>query len=70
MAGLVIGLVGCGPPTDNVVVDQNGTSIRISDIEPIATSDTLTTDQKREALRQLGLSDALIDVILTVMGGA
>ena len=70
LAGLLIGLVGCGPPVENVVVDQNGNSIRISDIGPIATSTELTTDQKREALRALGLQDALIDVVLTVMGGA
>jgi hypothetical protein len=69
LAGLLIGQVGCGPPTANVVVDENGNSIRLSDVGPIASSTTLTTDEKRAELSALGLSDSLIDVVLTVLGG-
>jgi len=68
LAGLLVGLIGCGPPTENVVVDQNGNSIRLTDVKPIVTGN-LTDDEKREALRQMGLSDALIDVVLA-LGGA
>ena len=66
LAGLFVGLVGCGPPTENVVADQNGTSIRASDIGLIMTNDKFTDEQKRDSLKTLGLSDTLIDVIMSL----
>lgn len=56
-AGMFWPVGGCAPPTQNVLVDANGNPIRLRSILAIVRDPTLTSDQKRQALRDLGITD-------------
>jgi len=59
--GLFAVLAGGCPPTENVLTnDANGSSIRLSEIDAITTDENLTDEQKRESLRNLGITDATL----------
>ncbi|HSW45049.1 MAG TPA: hypothetical protein VLM89_05715 [Phycisphaerae bacterium] len=66
LAGLLaLGFTGCGPPVANVLVGANGESIRLSTVDAIYLNPELTPEEKRQALRDLGITDeSLIDVLL------
>lgn len=66
LAGLLTaGLVGCPEPPFNILVDSNGNPIRIDQITTITSDTTTTTAEKRQALRDLGITDeSLIDILL------
>jgi len=62
-------LVSCGAPpqTDfpNALTNQNGEVIFFDDVGAILSNSDLSDDQKRQALRDLGLEDErLIDALL------
>ena len=59
-------LVGaCGPPTENVLSDATGQSIRLEGIDRILSNNNLTEEEKREQLRGLGITDEdLIDALI------
>ena len=63
---VVLGLAGCGVvPTENVVVDCSGVAVRLSDIATIKANTALTDEQKRQALRDMCITDeAVITVLL------
>jgi len=61
----VLGTPGCGPPTENALLDANGTPIRLTAISRITDDDELTDSEKREKLRELGIqNEALIELLL------
>ncbi len=67
-AGLVLCLAGflpgCHPPAQNVIVGANG-PIRLEAITRILDDPDLTEDEKRQDLRDLGITDEeLIDVLI------
>ena len=60
---------GCGtavaPEFENCITNQNGDCILFDDVEAVLEDDELSEDEKREALRELGLEDEeLIDALL------
>jgi hypothetical protein len=56
---------GCAAPYPNALRDGSGNEIRFSEISPILYSTDLTEDQKKEALRNLGITDEeLINLLL------
>jgi len=56
---------GCAATYPNVLRDGSGNEIRFSEISPILYSTSLTEDQKKEALRNLGITDEeLINLLL------
>lgn len=70
-AVLLAGLAGCGSgaPTTftNQLLDTEGQSIVLDDIETIVNDTDLTDDEKRTQLRELGIEDEeLIDALLTL----
>jgi hypothetical protein len=67
LAGLAaVAMMGCQPPLPDVLVDENGNTIRLSSITPVLANDDLSDDQKRQALRDLGITDEeLIDALLS-----
>jgi hypothetical protein len=63
-AGLVV-LNGCAPPFDDVLVNDDGEQIRVEGVGKILDDDTLTEEEKRDALERYGITDeALIDALL------
>ena len=73
IAGIVLlaGLAGCGSgvPTTftNQLLDTEGQSIYMDDIEAIVSNPDLNDDEKRTQLRELGIEDEeLIDILLTL----
>jgi|GEM_PF-1209397 len=63
--GLFALLAGGCPPTENVVTDPSGQSIRLTSIDRIVTNPDLSEEQKRQGLRDLGITDEeLIDFLL------
>lgn len=66
LAGILsAGLFGCPEPIFNILVDSSGNPIRIDQITAITSSTTTTTAEKRQALRDLGISnESLIDILL------
>lgn len=68
LAGLAVGVAGlvsgCQPPLQNVIVGVNG-PVRLDAVMQILEDDDLTEDQKRQELRNLGITDEdLIDVLI------
>lgn len=64
-----LGTPGCGPPTENVLADANGNSIRLTAIARITADEELTDSEKRERLRELGIQDeALIELLMAQPG--
>lgn len=65
-SGLLVAAAGaCGPPTENVLSDAEGQSIRLEGIDRILENDNLTEEEKRERLRGLGITDErLIDALI------
>ncbi|HOB76307.1 MAG TPA: hypothetical protein PKG54_17490 [Phycisphaerae bacterium] len=68
LAGLALCLAGwvpgCQPPAHNVIMGVNG-PIRLEAITRILDNPELTEDQKRQELRNLGITDEdLIDVLI------
>jgi len=64
-----LGTLGCGRPTENVLADVSGNSIRLSAITRITADEELTDSQKRERLRDLGIQDeALIELLISEPG--
>jgi hypothetical protein len=62
LAALLTG--GC-PPTENVLTDPAGQSIRLTAIDRITSDPDLTEEQKRQGLRALGVTDQLlIDLLI------
>lgn len=75
IAGLVLGLfvipTGCGvltyrkPDFANAETGDNGQIYVLDDLRDIANDEDLTTEEKRDAFRALGIEDAdLIEVLL------
>jgi len=69
--GCITVFAGCGrpPSTDfpNRLVGADGQEITLDDITAITDDPDLSTDEKRQALRDLGIEDEqLIDVFLTL----
>jgi len=63
--GLFSVLAGGCPPTENVLIDPSGQSIRLSTIDEIVSSTALSEQEKRQGLRNLGITDEqLIDLLL------
>jgi hypothetical protein len=57
--------MACQPPYNFVVIGADGQTIRQSSINAIVQDSTLTDDQKRQALRDLGITDEnLIDFLV------
>jgi len=70
-AVLLAGLAGCGSgaPTTfpHQLVGANGQPIVLDDVESIVNDTSLSEDEKREQLRELGIEDEeLIDALLTL----
>jgi hypothetical protein len=62
---LALGWIGCGPPTENVLIGADGTSIRLTQIIAIRDNTEMSDSEKRQALLDLGITDeALIDIFL------
>ncbi len=54
-------LAGCGAvPTENVVTGPDGEALRVDAITTILSSTNLSDAQKRQGLRDLGLTDELL----------
>ena len=69
-AGLLALATGGCPPTENVVTDANGQSIRLTAIDRIVTNEDATDEQKRQGLRDLGITDeALIELLVRERSG-
>ncbi len=65
VAAAIAWFAGCAAPYPNALRDDSGNEIRFSEISPILFSTTLTEDQKKEALRNLGITDEeLINLLL------
>jgi len=61
--------LGCQPPYSFVITGADDAAIRQSAIDSIVQDTTLTDDQKRQALRDLGITDEnLIDVLIQSSG--
>ena len=57
--------LACQPPYNYVLIGSNGQPIRQSQIDSIVQDSTMTTEQKRQALIDLGITDeGLINVLL------
>ncbi len=66
-AGLALLAAGwsCQPSYPNAVRDENGQPVRRVEINDILNDTTLSDDQKRQALADLGITDpALIDLLI------
>ena len=62
---LALAAAGCEAPVPNALVDGNGSQIRLSAITAILGDADLNEEQKRQALRDLGISDeSLIDALI------
>lgn len=62
---LALGVIGCGPPTENVLVGADGTAIRLAQITEIKDNANMTDEEKWQAVRDLGITDEnLIDILL------
>jgi hypothetical protein len=61
LVGLIISadLACCTPPYRYVLVDEEGEQVRVVMIRKIITDEDLTDDEKRELLRDVGLTDEL-----------
>jgi hypothetical protein len=57
---------GCTPRPQDVLKDANGNDIRMSAIDAILMDTMLTDEEKRQALRDLGITDEqLIDALVS-----
>jgi hypothetical protein len=65
-AGAILGFAGCNPPpTENVIVDCNGQSVRLTTIDSIKNDSELTDAEKRQKLIDMCITDeAVLDVLL------
>ncbi len=52
-----LGSAGCTPTYPNAVVNSSGIPVRLSDITAITSREDLNEDQKKQALRGLGITD-------------
>jgi len=69
VALLVLAAGGC-PPTENVVSNAQGQSIRLTAIDRIVQNNDLSEEQKRQGLRDLGITDdELIELLLRGTAG-
>ncbi|NLX13416.1 MAG: hypothetical protein GXY44_07160 [Phycisphaerales bacterium] len=60
----------CQPPYRYVLRDADGQSIEITAVAEIASDPDLSQDEKRDALRDMGIEDELlIDLLLRDLGG-
>ena len=67
LAGVALFVLAAGgcPPIENVLSNAEGQSIRLSAIDDIVQNRNLTEEQKRQGLRDLGITDdALIELLL------
>lgn len=69
LAGVGLALGGCGTSITtgfaNQVVDADGQPLVLDDLETIANDPNLSEEQKRQAMRDLGIEDEeLIDALL------
>lgn len=62
----LLAMAGCNPaPTENVIVDCNGQSVRLTTIDSIKNDSGLTDPEKRQKLIDMCITDeAVIDVLL------
>ncbi len=72
LAGVIlagcVGLCGCQPPFNDVLEGANGVQIRLTAVDKILNNPDLTEEEKRQALRDLGITDEdLIDALLNPM---
>ena len=59
------GMPACTGDFSNVLTNANGDAIRLEAIESIVQDSELTTEEKREALRDLGITDEdYIDLVV------
>jgi hypothetical protein len=62
---LALGWIGCGPPTENVLIGADGTAIRLAQIYEIRDNADMSDEDKWQAMRDLGITDEnLIDLLL------
>lgn len=63
---VLLAMAGCNPaPTENVIVDCNGRSVRLTTIDSIRNDSGLTAAEKRQKLIDMCITDeAVIDVLL------
>jgi hypothetical protein len=58
--------VGCTPKPEDVLRDEAGNEIRLGAITAITGDETLTDGEKRQMLRDLGITDeSLIEALVT-----
>lgn len=56
---------GCAPPFNDVLVNESGEQIRSEAVQRILDDDTMTDEEKRDALQRYGIMDeALLDALL------
>jgi CO/xanthine dehydrogenase FAD-binding subunit len=65
LAAVLTTAIGCQPAYRNALIGADGTPIRLEAVQAILGNGQLTEDEKRQALRDIGITDeALIDVLL------
>jgi hypothetical protein len=67
LAAAVMPLVaGCGSSYDQAVRTPDGNTVRLSDIQLIVQSETLTNEQKAQTLLDWGLDEELVEFFLGI----
>jgi hypothetical protein len=66
--GLPVTGSGCGTTAANVLTDAEGEPIDLAQVNEILNDSELDNSEKRDDLRELGLSDSVIDVLLSANG--
>ncbi len=57
--------VGCGPPYGDVLVDEEGEQIRLEGVLRIVGDNTLSDEEKRDGLINMGITDdELLDALI------
>lgn len=65
-AGLILAC-GCGPPFNDVLINEQGETVRVEGVQRILNDNELTEEQKRDALVRYGITDeALLDALLSL----
>jgi hypothetical protein len=58
-------LYGCSPPYPNVLYDAEGQPVQLEEVDQIISDTELSEDEKRDALRNLGVTDeSLIEALI------
>jgi len=64
-AVLATATIGCQPAYRNALVGADGKPIRLASVQAILQNSQLTEEEKRQALRDIGIADEeLIDILL------